>query len=469
MAKKVLIAETLDSKQKPHTTEDCRIPECSRCRLKRPFELPSEIVDACRTRQLVIFAGAGVSTESRGVFPDNFHEKIRKELRVSKRQNPSFSKLMSLYCSSPRSKKNLLQSIKERLDYVKSFPQLYQYATEFHRELSTIPFIDEIFTTNCDDFFERECDAIPIVTSNDFAVFQDLPGRKVFKIHGSVVNYGSIVATEDDYRRCYRKLSREIIGNILRTHLLTKTFVFVGYSFQDEDFQRICKLLSKEVQGLIPRSYVVTLDEKAGSKLKSVKLNLTPIMTSASYFVQVLKEKLVKDKLMLPDERYTGLSQAYSKVMIEHGKLSSLSYRKHPDSIYSQSYQDGLQHAFGYILSTRNSGKNSDIHTMIHRIDSYEIIMKRCLRFGNCPDVAYYEGYATGLLYFMADEKGRRSLPMYYLFGCGDIRSLSRYLKLEKNAPNLHKAAHKVATLMASHVHSEGVTFHRSPFLSSYN
>ena len=465
MAKKALTPETPASQQSPHTTEDCRIPECSRCRLKRPFELSSEIVDACRTRQLVIFSGAGASTESRGVFPDNFYEEIRKELKVSKKQNLTFSRLMSLYCSSPRSRKELLQSIQSRLDYVKSFPELYQYATEFHRELSTIPFIDEIFTTNWDDFFERECHAIPIVTANDFAVFQDLPGRKVFKIHGSVNNYGSIVATEEDYDRCYRRLSRELIGNILRTHLMTKTFVFVGYSFQDEDFQRICRLLSKEVQGLIPRSYVVTLDEKADPKLKSVRLNLTPIITSASYFVQILKAKLVKDKLMLPDERYAGLRQAYSEVMIEHAKLSRLSYRKHPDSIYSQSYQDGLQHAFGYILSTKSSGKNSDIHMMIRRIESYEILMKRCRRVGNYLDVAYYEGYATGLLYFMADEKDRRSLPMYYLFGCGDIRNLSGYLKLEKDACNLHKAAHKVARLMASFVHSEGVTFHRSPFL----
>ena len=454
--------------QESHDAEACRIPECFRCRLKRPFKLHSEIVDACRNRQLVIFAGAGVSTESRGIFSSNFYETIRKELRVSKTQNLSFSKLMSLYCSPPRSRKNLLQSIKKRLDYVKSFPELYIYATEFHHELSTIPFIEEIFTTNWDDFFERECDAIPIVTSNDFAIFQDLPGRKVFKIHGSVNNYGSIVATEEDYRRCYCKLSRGIVGNILRTHLLTKTFVFVGYSFQDEDFQMICKLLSKEVQGLIPRSYVVTLDEKADSKLKAVKLNLTPIITSAPYFVQILKAKLVRQRLMLPDNRY-WLRNAYSKVLTEQRKLSNLSYRKHPDSIYSQSYQDGLQHAFSYILATRNSGKNSDIHMMIHRIQSYAQIVKRCLKLGNYPDVAYFEGYETGLLYFMADEKGRRSLPTYYLFGCGDIHSLSGYLKAEKKAPNVHKSAHKVAQLMANSVHSEGVVYHRFPFLSSFN
>jgi NAD-dependent SIR2 family protein deacetylase len=448
-----------------HNVEDCRITQCVRCRLKRPFELPSEIVHACLARQLVIFAGAGVSTESRGVYPVSFSEKVRKELRLPKNEGLSFSKLMSLYSSSPRSRKNLLQSIKERLDYARSFPELYNYATEFHRELSTIPFIYEIFTTNWDDFFERECDAIPIVTSQDFAVFADLRGRKVFKLHGSVNNYGSIVATAEDYRKCYRKLSREIIGNLLRTHLMTKTFLFVGYSFEDEDFQRICKLLSREVQGLIPRSFVVTLDEQADKRLKSVQLNMTPIITGATYFIQVLKRKLVREGHMLPDERYAGLDRAYANVMTEHSRLTSLSYRKHPDSLYSQSYQDGLQHAFGHIIATMKSGQNSDLHHMVHVINSYEILRKRCLSQGNYPDVAYFDGYQTGMMYFLADETGRRSLPLYYLFGAEDITSFSQYLRLEKNAPKLHKAAHKAAGKIAESVQSEDLILHRSPFL----
>jgi NAD-dependent SIR2 family protein deacetylase len=193
---------------------NCGDPKCQRCKLKRPFDLPSEVVEACNRGRLVIFAGAGVSTESKSVYRSRFYAAIKEELGI-KNDNVSFSKLMSLYCSV-KSRKDLLLAIKERIDYVKAFPELYQGATEFHRELSTVPHIHEIFTTNWDDFFERECGAVPVVTGEDYAIFQDIPGRRVFKIHGSIYNYGSIVATEEDYNQCYRRLSSGLIGAKLK-------------------------------------------------------------------------------------------------------------------------------------------------------------------------------------------------------------------------------------------------------------
>ena len=234
----------------------------------------------------MLFAGAGVSTESRGVYPSSFYEVIRAELKA--RNRPSFPKLMSAYCSPPRSRKNLLLAIKGRIDYLYDFPELYSGATEFHRALATIPHLDEIFTTNWDDFFERECDATPIVTGEDFGVFQDIPGRKVFKLHGSINSYGSIIATEEDYRRCYRTLSAKTIGAKLKLLLVSRTLLFVGFSFEDEDFRRLCRLVSKDVGGIMPASYIDTVDAKAGQKIQSLGLYATPIVTEATYFLSVL-------------------------------------------------------------------------------------------------------------------------------------------------------------------------------------
>ena len=370
---------------------------------------------------------------------------------------------MSLYCSPPRSRKDLLQAIKERIDYVRTFPDLYNRATEFHRELSTIPHLDEIFTTNWDDFFERECDATPVVTGQDFAVVQDTVGRKVYKLHGSIYNYGSIVATEEDYRKCYRRLNTGIIGAKLKMLLMSKTLVFLGFSFDDEDFQRLYRLLKKEVGGMVPRSYVVILDEQAKEKLDSLGINATPIITSATFFVEQLKKKLVEDKLMLPDQQYNGIDEVYEDVGIEHMKISELDLVKHPDSLYSLFYQDGLLHAFQRLLTTKKSGQNSCAQKMINMIKSYDALIKERLHKRNYPDVAYFTGYSTGLLYFLLDEKARRSMPMYFLFGCGDIMNLEQYMKLEKDAARLHKSAHKMAEKIASRA-SEDLVFHHKPF-----
>jgi NAD-dependent SIR2 family protein deacetylase len=449
-----------------HNPENCRVPECERCKLDIPFELPSEIVSAYTAGNLVIFAGAGVGTESIGVYPGSFYKWIRDELKLPKEERISFSNLMSLYCSHPRSRKDLLLSIKKRIDYVRTFPELYNLATEFHQELSTIPHLDEIVTTNWDDFFERECDATPVVTGQDFAVFQDIPGRKVFKLHGSIYSYGSIVATKEDYQKCYRRLSTGIIGAKLKMLLMSKTLVFFGFSFDDEDFQRLYRLLRREVGGLIPQLYVVTLDEQAKEKLDSLGIAATPIITSATFFIKQLKKKLVEDKTMLPDQQYCGIYEILAVVYAEHEKLSRLGLAKHPDSLYSLTYQDGLKHAIERLLATKKCGEYSCGQHMINVIQSYGDLIKECLHQGNYNDVAYFTGYENGLMYFLLDEEQRKSnpVPLYFIFGCNaDILNFEQYTKLEKKAARLHKSAHKLAEKMTGKV-SEGIVFHHRPF-----
>jgi NAD-dependent SIR2 family protein deacetylase len=454
--------QPVEKKTNAHA-QDCRDPNCELCKLKKPFELPIEIVNACKSGNLVIFAGAGVSTESFSVYKRSFYQEAKDELKVPKDESPTFSKLMTLYCSPPRSRRDLLQAIKRRIDYVRTFPELYNAATEFHQELSTIPHLDEIFTTNWDDFFERECAATPIVTGEDFAVLHDVTGRKVFKIHGSIYNYGSIVATERDYQKCYRRLSTGSIGAELKLILMSKTLVFVGFSFDDEDFKRVYGLLSKDVGGMMPCCYVVTLDDQAKEKLDKLHINVVPIITSGAFFVRKLKEKLVEVKFMLPDEQYNGIEDALVRVLVEHELSSRIDISKYPDSLYCHWYQDGLVHAFQRLLATRNSGENSCGYHIFQVIDSYEKWIKDCLNADNYGDAAYFTGYQAGLMYFLSNKKQRRSMPLYFLFGAPAIRNFNQFLSKVMSAPKLHYAAHKFAANITRNLKSKNLVLHRRP------
>lgn len=446
--------------------EKCGDTQCEICKTNKPFELPEQLVDSCNRGELIIFAGAGISTEGKNVFPSSFYQNIKSELEIPENENVSFSKLMSLYCSSPRSRKDLLLEIKDRIDYVKSFPELYNEATKFHRELSTIPHIHEIFTTNWDDFFERESDATPIVTSEDYSIFQEISGRKVFKLHGSIYNYGSIIATEEDYKKCYTRLNTGIIGAKLKTHFLSKVMVFVGFSFDDEDFQKLYKLLSREVKGLLPHFYVVTLDEKANEKLASLKIKAIPIITNGTFFLKKLKEKLIEETQMIPDDNFYGLEEILDKINIEHNRVSNIDLRKHPDVVYSLMYQDGLLHSFQYLLNNRHSGLSSNPARGINVIESYDVIIKAHLHNRNYLDAAYFTGYQMGQIYFLLPQKVRDPLPLYYLYGYkNDIFNFKQFTKIEKKIPLLHKSAHKLALKAVSEIKSSNMVFHRRPFL----
>ena len=448
-----------------HQAEGCRVPGCQKCDLKRPFTLPKDLVDACERGEVVLFAGAGISTESRGVYPSSFYENIRAEMGLRGHARPSFPELMSRYCSPPRSRKDLLRAIKSRIDYLYAFPELYDSATEFHRALATIPHLDEIFTTNWDDFFERECDATPIVTGDDFGVFQDISGRKVFKLHGSINNYGSIIATEGDYLRCYRMLTTKTIGAKLKLLLVSRTLLFVGFSFEDEDFRRLYRLVSKDVGGIMPACYVVTLDSKAGQKMKSLGLNATPILTDATYFLSVLKDRLVKDKFMLSDVKYYPLPEAIRTVAQEHERTMKLSLARHPDVVYSLIYQDGILHALEHLLSTRKSGVLSHFPRIQNQIRSYDILVKRKLHEGNYLDVAYFTGYVNGLVHFVLGPQNITELPQYFLFGYGETPSQKEFLKLEPESATRHKSAHKLALAVAKSL-GPNLTPHHRPFLT---
>jgi hypothetical protein len=210
----------------PHTAQECFF-----CRNFPEFELPDHLLQELKANRLVLFAGAGISTEGRQVLPSTFYTDILEELNCS--DKPSFPELMSRFCDGPNGRAKLLRNIRKRFESIRAFPQLYNLATLFHRELSTLFMIESIVTTNWDDYFEQETGAIPFVSAEDFA-FWSVPGRKVFKIHGSINNLGSIVATTEDYEECYERLQTGILGSSLKMMLATKTILYIGYSFSDQ-------------------------------------------------------------------------------------------------------------------------------------------------------------------------------------------------------------------------------------------
>ena len=52
---------------------------CAICRNNKDFIFPKQLLEEVKKRNVVIFAGAGISTESRTVFPSTFYENIAAE------------------------------------------------------------------------------------------------------------------------------------------------------------------------------------------------------------------------------------------------------------------------------------------------------------------------------------------------------------------------------------------------------
>ena len=329
-----------------------------------------------------------------------------------------------------------------RFEYLRAFPQLYGLASLFHRELSTLFLIETIVTTNWDDYFEQECGAIPFVTGEDF-IFWATPGRKVFKIHGSINNLGSIVATSEDYEACYQRLQSGILGSSLKMMLVTKTILYMGHSFRDEDFVRMHSLLKAEMGNLFPNAYIVILDEAEADRYR--ELGLTPIFTDASYFISVLKRHVIEDGHMLADEEFEKIRKGLQRIQRAHRDLThQTDFAKSPEVLYTAFYQDRLIQSFQRMLALRDTGYYSHRCNVIRAIETYEAMRKDMVRDKRYGDVAYVDGYTNGMYFLMAGNEERKLLPVYYVYGASDQPvTLTEFRKLKRKASTLHKSAYR--------------------------
>jgi NAD-dependent SIR2 family protein deacetylase len=443
----------------------CSDPGCARCKDNLPFEMPKHLVTAVEQQRLVIFAGAGISTEKKTVFPSSFLSEIRHELRAP--ENLSFPEAMSLFCEQPDGRAKLLLRIRHRLEYVRSHPELYQQATSFHRELSTIWQIEEIVTTNWDDFFERVCGATPFITDKDLAFWSQV-GRKVLKLHGSIHSLGDMVVTRQDYERCYDQLTVGVLGSRLKTLLADRTVVFVGYSLSDPDLMRLLTALTKQMDGLRPTYYVVTPEPEAPVADEALK-DLRRIQTDGTHFLWALKKELLKGNHNLPDERFGRLRPALARIEQAHRTLyKKRPLAKYPETMYCASYQDGLQHSIERAINLAHTGRYSHTCVVHRKFLEYDRIRKRHFQKGNYHDAAYAEGYMDGLLLLLPEDDPTRGMPLYFVFGAKyQPASFVEYTRLAKRAAKLHSRSYKRAVATAPKY--KNLVMHHTPFLDTFD
>lgn len=426
--------------------------------------MPADIIDAAKQGDLVLFCGAGVSTEKRSVLPFSFYTSIRQELGVNS-TDISFSDLMQQYCQQPNGRKKLLRKIKERFDYIHSFPELEHNATDFHNELAELFFIKTIITTNWDTYFEDCCAATPITIPEDIA-FWDTNDRYVLKIHGSIDNLSTIVASKDDYQNCLSRLQNGVIGATLKTILATKTVVFIGFSFGDEDFSQILEYLRNEIKDIYPHIYIVTIDDHLEKELAYT--NSTCIVTDGTYFLHQLKLHFKENGWLINCENRPVIEELLSVLWKIHHDVSEIDPAKYPNVVYTLAYQDGIIHAFDRFLQMYNTGVYNNPGHVSHLARSYEQLSKDAYSAGNYWDYAYYEGYLNGLILIGVTDNDYTAIEVFPLFFIPLVEKEIR--KFKDFITELKKSCKKKSEYLTYAEHiveqygSPGMVIHHPPY-----
>lgn len=422
---------------------------CEICGQDNPFEMPKEIISAAMNGDLILFLGAGVSTENPHVTPmGTLYDDIFASVERKLGDNPSFPEVMSAFVEE-NSRKTLIEKIYQRFRHVRSFRNSWYHSTQFFVELATMPYIDTIFTTNWDTHVEDYCGATPFVSGEDVALW-DIADRKVLKIHGSISNLGSIVATSEDYEQNFDAMSRGFLGGFLRTTLATKTVVFIGYSLRDWNILQIYRELTDDLGISTPKAYTVSPNAARTHELKHVE----PIATSGSNFLRSLKQEMFQGGFF-PDSIYDDMQQMLEEVhrLDPRNSENRLDHQTYPMIIYSWAYNDGLRDALDRALRLRNSGEYSSKATVHKKLHTYDVLIENALGEGLYFDAAYLFGYWDGLSLpfrtqepvegvedgIQTTEEGLSFVPIFQYESehvIGTLEDLKEYLQLEFDVPD---------------------------------
>jgi SIR2-like domain len=440
-------------------SQACNDPGCRLCGADVDIELPDALVEDCHAGKLLLFVGAGASTEthSAGI---SFYDRVCTRLDLQ--DEPGFPDLMTLFVNR-FSRNELIEFFLGHVLYKQGFPTLAARISEFHERIGENPFIRELVTTNWDDFFERCTGAIPLVVGEDFA-FWDAPVRKVLKVHGSILNPGSIVATRAEYDRALNDLRSGAVGSAAKHLIATRTVIFVGYSYRDDDIRAIVDALRSDLSTAARKCYFVHPDPNFQPPLDGAEV----LATSARHFVKLLDDALVEREYLLPRTIFDRVNRLLGREADARERGSRLEIADHPLEMYDGAFRDGLRDCYGRILARRHTGDDRRHQELQRRGAAYHQLLRGATKNRDYWNAAYIEGYLTGLISIAATDLRIDEVPLYYCPGHGPDTSFARVSAAIRRGALTHKAAYRWAAIRSRGVR-RGLVIPHDPYLSAYN
>lgn len=197
--------------------------------------LVADLIKDLAEDNLAIFAGAGLSASAGFVSWSELLRPIAEELELEIEKETDLVALAQYHCNSNLANRGKLNQllINELSDNAE--------ITTNHRILAKLP-ISTYWTTNYDKLIEKSLIQAGKIPDTKYRVKQlsfTKRGRDavVYKMHGDIDHPDEAVLTKDDYENYHVKMQPFI--NALSGDLVSKTFLFLGFSFTDPNLDYI--------------------------------------------------------------------------------------------------------------------------------------------------------------------------------------------------------------------------------------
>ncbi len=200
---------------------------------------------------VAIFAGAGMSAGAGFVNWSELLRPIAEELGLNIERETDLVALAQFHCNDNANNRSQLN---QRL--IEEFSR-EAHETENHKILSRLP-IRTYWTTNYDKIIETSLDRSGKIvdvkyTKDHLSTTKPRRDAVLYKMHGDVDHPNNAVLTKDDYEKYHVKMDQYIAN--LKGDLISKTFVFIGFSFTDPNLDYILSRVRVAYEGSQRRHY----------------------------------------------------------------------------------------------------------------------------------------------------------------------------------------------------------------------
>ncbi|MBN1925710.1 MAG: SIR2 family protein [Prolixibacteraceae bacterium] len=289
----------------------------------------NDYVEKLRQGTATIFVGAGMSKAAGFVDWKGLLRDIANELGLKIDEEPDLISVAQFH----KNKNNNRNKIDEKI--VNEFTDA-DFETENHRIIARLPY-STIWTTNYDDLIEdahvkinKKVDVKSEV--DDLFVNRNNRSCIVYKMHGDKDKPSKAVLLKEDYEKYY--YTHEPFVSLLNSELITKSFLFVGFSFTDPNINYIFGRLTHRYSDKSKDHYCVmkriSLADCNGDNDKfeyeKIKQELF-VKDLLRYRVQTIFIDNYSDLTLLLSEiekRYNSHSVFISGSAVEYGDFTSL-------------------------------------------------------------------------------------------------------------------------------------------------
>jgi hypothetical protein len=208
-----------------------------------------EYSKSLHNREAALFVGAGLSIPAGYKSWQELLREVATELQLDIEHEIDLVALAQFHVNEYRVRSKLNQLLVDEYNRdVKPTPN--------HKLIASLS-IETIWTTNYDQLLEKafreagkRCDVK--ITAQNFATTIRGKDVTIYKMHGDVTQPHEAVIVKEDYE--LYNVHREVFSNALRGDLMSKTFLFLGFSFTDPNIDYILSRI-RTLLGSNPRQH----------------------------------------------------------------------------------------------------------------------------------------------------------------------------------------------------------------------